>query len=268
VPEAHDQLIEHLIDVFPLREGAAAEGGGRSPVFICGMFRSGSTLAEQILARHSRITAGGELDFVPALVHGRLRPYPQSLSNASSALLDELREAYQRDLAQLFPSAALITDKRPDNFLHIGLTKAMFPNAKIIHTVRSPLDNILSIYFLHFHESVGYGFSLSDIVHWYRSYLRLMDHWKVHFPGDIHDLAYDDLVREPRRGIAAALNFLGLPWEEDVLCKTGAAAPVRTASVWQVRQPLHRRSSGRWRNYAPHLHEVAAALGIDLEREG
>jgi len=268
VAEAHERLVDALIETFPLGVSAAAGTGAEPPVFICGLFRSGSTLAEQILARHSQVRAGGELEFIPALVHGTLQPYPRALGSASAETLEQLGSAYLEHLTQLFPDAARVTDKRPDNFLHIGLIKAMFPDAKIVHTVRSPLDNILSIYFVYFHDSVGYGFDLRDIVHWHGQYLRLMDHWKAVYPGDIHDLAYDDLVRDPRGSIGGLLEFLELPWEDDVLGESGVAGPVRTASVWQVRQPLHQRSSGRWRNYNRHVSDVTAALGLDTQKKG
>jgi cytochrome c-type biogenesis protein CcmH/NrfG len=261
---AHERFIAALIETFPLGATAQEGAGGEAPIFICGMFRSGSTLAEQMLGRHSQVMAGGELDYLPALVHRPLHPYPQSLFGVSGERLDQLRGAYLGNLHDVFPTGR-VTDKRPDNFLHIGLIKAMFPEAKIVHTVRSPLDNILSIYSLHFDDSVGYGFDLGDIVHWYRQYLRLMAHWTAVFPGDIHHLPYDEMVREPRRTMAGVLDFCGLGWEEGVLAADAAPETVRTASVWQVRQPLHGRSSGRWRNYAEQLEEVAALLGISPE---
>lgn len=128
-----------------------------APLFICGMFRSGSTLAEQILARHSRITAGGELEFTPAMIGADRQPYPQTLADASPAKLAKLMQNYLDELRAILPHADLVTDKRVDNFLHIGLIKAIFPDARIVHTTRDPLDNILSIYFLHFAGGVAYG---------------------------------------------------------------------------------------------------------------
>jgi tetratricopeptide (TPR) repeat protein len=258
-PVAHERLVDALIAAFPLA-AAAPPSPQTPPLFLCGMFRSGSTLAEQILARHSAVTAGGELELLPAIIHSNLQPYPRSLASAAPEDLERLRGTYQAGLARLHPGGGLITDKRPDNFLHIGLIKALFPEAKIVHTTRSPLDNILSIYFLYFDDSVSYGFQLDNIVHYYGQYRRLMRHWKAVYPGAIHDLDYDRVVGEPRAAIEALLRFCGLPWEEDCLAREPAQGPVRTASVWQVRQPLHQRSSGRWRHYERHLADVKRAL--------
>ena len=246
---AHEVFVDSLIAAFP-EPAVPTPGDAASPVFICGMFRSGSTLAEQILASHSRVTAGGELGLVPALV-GRLRPYPQSLAGAPE-LVSRARALYLEALAAARPGAAFVTDKRPDNVLHIGLIKAMFPAAKIVHTVRDPLDTILSNWFLHLDPSMPHALDLEDMAHWHGQYRRLMAHWKALYP-DILDLDYDGLVREPRPAIEGLLAWLGLDWEAGVLDFHKADTGVRTASVWQVREPLYARSSGRWRNYEKHL---------------
>lgn len=253
---AHEVFVDSLIAAFP--EPAAPAAGVEGPVFICGMFRSGSTLAEQILAGHSRVTAGGELGLVPALA-GRLRPYPQSLAAGGPELIARARGLYLDALKTARPGAALVTDKRPDNFLHIGLIKAMFPTAKIVHTVRDPLDTILSNWFLHLDASMPHALDLEDMAHWHGQYQRLMAHWKALYP-DILDLDYDVLVREPRPAIEGLLAYLGLDWEEAVLDFHKADTGVRTASVWQVREPLYVRSSGRWRNYEKHLGGVRTVL--------
>jgi len=250
--------VEALVDVLialPPTATAEALDTGETPIFICGMFRSGSTLVEQLLARHSQVTAGGELEFIPAMVHEDLRPYPQALAEAPGGRLGALRDRYLNQLRRIFPVAQRVTDKRPDNFLHIALIKAIFPQARIVHTRRHPLDNVLSVFFLYFGDDVSYSDRLDDIVHFYIQYRRLMDHWQVRFAPDIHAVDYDALVANPRSELEALLAFLGLDWDENCLTPQGRDA-VRTPSNWQVRQPLHRRSSGRWRNYAEGL-EVA-----------
>ena len=245
---AQERLVDALIALPP-----APTGDGWSPLFVCGMFRSGSTLVEQILSRHSRVIKGGELEILPALVETRLQPYPDALAVASPDQLAALRDAYLGEVRTLFPQADMLTDKRPDNFLHIGLIKHLFPSARIVHTTRSLRDTMLSVWFLHFDDSVRYGHALDDIVHWFGQYRRLMAHWRSLYGGDIHDIAYEDVVGDPRETIAALLGFCGLDWEDAVLAEQGADDVVRTASVWQVRQPLHGRSAGRWRNYARHF---------------
>ncbi len=257
----HELDIDQLIAAFPRdRSQVAARSTAASPIFICGMFRSGSTLAEQVLAGHSRVTAGGEIDFVPTLVRTELAPFPTRMGQLSPQQLDEIAARYLALLSRLFPGAAHVTDKRPDNFLYIGLIKSLFPKARIIHTTRDALDNCLSIYFLHLDHSMGYALDLADIAHYYRQYRRLMAHWKSLYGEDILDFDYDAFVREPRPAVAKLLAFCGLDWEEDCLSFQRVENAVKTASVWQVREPLYQRSSGRWRNYARHLDPLRANL--------
>jgi hypothetical protein len=97
------------------------------------------------------------------------------------------------------------------------------------------------------------------MAHWHGQYRRLMAHWKALYP-DILDLDYDGLVRDSRPAIEGLLQYLGLDWEEAVLDFHKADTGVRTASVWQVREPLYVRSSGRWRNYEKHLASLLRAL--------
>jgi tetratricopeptide (TPR) repeat protein len=255
---AHERLVDALIALPP---APPAITDGWSPLFVCGMFRSGSTLVEQILSRHSRITKGGELEILPALVATRLQPYPDALAAAPPAMLAALRDAYRHEARALYPHADILTDKRPDNFLHIALIKHLFPSARIVHTTRGLLDTMLSVWFLHFDDSVSYGHALDDIAHWIGQYRRLMAHWRRLYGADIHDVAYEDVVSTPREAIGALLDFAGLAWEDAVLADRGAGGVVRTASVWQVRQPLHGRSAGRWRHYARHIEPYRALLG-------
>jgi tetratricopeptide (TPR) repeat protein len=254
----HEAFVSALIAAFP-EPAVAAPDDSEAPVFICGMFRSGSTLAEQILASHSAVTAGGELGLVPALVR-RLEPYPRSVAG-NPDVIARARALYLQGLRTARPGAALVTDKRPDNFLHIGLIRAMFPRARIVHTVRDPLDTILSNWFLHLDPSMPHALDLDDMAHWHGQYSRLMAHWTALYP-DILTLDYDALVADPRPRIEALLAYLGLDWQDAVMAFHRADTGVRTASVWQVREPLYQRSSGRWRHYERHLDGVRAALGL------
>jgi hypothetical protein len=226
------------------------------------MFRSGSTLIEQMLSRHPRITKGGELEIVPAFAAAL--GSPEALRHLPAAALATMRAQYRDEAYRQFGDVDRLTDKRPDNFLHIGLIKRLFPNAKIINTTRNPLDMALSIYFLYFDDSISYGHDLRHIAHWVEQYRRLMAHWRSLYPHDILDVSYDRLVADPGPVMAEVLAFCDLPWDDGVLHPEQADGPVRTASVWQVRQRLHQRSSGRWRHYARHLQPLIATLGGDV----
>lgn len=252
--------------VVPAVDAAAASTGTPQPIFICGMFRSGSTLVEQVLARHPQVTAGGELDLLPAIVRDDLAPYPASLARLSPERRWALATKYLDGLAQRFPGAAFVTDKRPDNFLHVGLIETLFPEARIVHTTRNPLDNCLSVWFLHLDPRMGYALDLMDTGHRYAEYRRLMAHWRALYGSDILDVDYDRFVRAPRESIERLLGFCGLAWDDACLSPERSEAAVKTASVWQVRRPIHRGSSGRAGHYRRQLAPLAAwlkARGID-----
>lgn len=225
------------------------------PVFIVGMFRSGSTLAEQLIAAIPGVAAGGELDFLPRLV-GELVPFFETLETLSTEQLDGIAARYRAELLRVSASAAYVTDKRPDNFLYLGLIKRLFPDAKIIHTTRDPLDNCLSIFFLHLEQQMSYALNLMDIGHFYGEYRRLMAHWKTEFPADIFDFNYDALIREPQIQMQRLCAFLGLEWQGQIPLVAARSAAIRTASTWQVREPLYTTSSGRAKHYAGELKEL------------
>ncbi|WP_309662361.1 sulfotransferase [Sphingomonas sp.] len=254
---AQEGLIDRLIETFDRPK--LADGAAPAPIFICGLYRSGSTLVEQILAGHGRVTAGGELDLLPTLVAG-IADYPRSVATADANTIAQWRDFYLGGLPAQPGPEQIVTDKRPDNFLHIGLIKTIFPNARIVHTCRNPADNLLSMYFLHLDPGMSYALDLEDAAHWYSQYRRLMAHWKSLYGDDILDVDYDALVDNPDVVVRELLEFCGLDWDAGCLEFNRPGRAVRTASVWQVREPLYKRSSGRWRNYASHLGPLQAAL--------
>lgn len=254
-----ERFVDELIATFGAR-APAAHTSEPPPVFICGMFRSGSTLVEQVLAAHPRVTAGGELSLLARLVRSNLVPFPQSITYTSPDTLDRMAVWYRSNLAKLFPGSGLVTDKRPDNFLYIGLIKSLFPNAKIIHTTRDPLDNSLSVFFTHLDHSVSYAVDLMDTGHYYKEYRRLMSHWKAVHGADILDFDYDGFVAEPRATAERLLHFLDLEWSDACLEFHQTKGAVKTASVWQVRKPLYEHSSGRSRHYAKYVKELQEFL--------
>lgn len=258
---AMEAQVDALIAAFPEPwTGRPVTGTRPPPVFICGMFRSGSTLVEQVLASHARVTAGGELDLIPAMTRGPLAPWPGSLKTTAPAILDALAAGYLAALSATFPAADVLTDKRPDNLMHVGLIKRLFPDAKVVNTVRDPLDNALSVYFLHLDPGMAYALDLLDIGHYQGQQQRLMDHWKSLYPNDIRDFDYDAFVAEPTPGLERLLAFLGLDWDPGCLAFHQLDNAVKTASVWQVREPLYRRSSGRARHYQRQLAPLKAWL--------
>lgn len=268
---AHERLVDALIEAFPrprtvgtpllsVPGQASAEVDEPQLIFICGMFRSGSTLAERLLAGHPQVVAGGELDLLPHLVQSRLTPFPQRIAAMSDAELAGVAGSYLQEVRQVFPGASYLTDKRPDNFLLIGLIKTLFPRAKVVHTTRDPLDTCLSIFLLHLNPRMPWALDLLDTGHYFRQYQRLMRHWRSLYGDDILDFSYDRLVGEPRPALERLLAFCGLEWSDRCLDFAHRGGAVKTASVWQVREALYRHASGRARHYGRELAPLAAYL--------
>lgn len=273
-PQRTVALVDALVQTF----GAATQAAEAQsppmqaqPLFICGMFRSGSTLIEQVLGAHPAVTAGGELDYLLRLASGPLAPFPASMAQPDPDRDRELAKGYHEHLLKLYPegaAGAFITDKRPDNFLLIGLILRLFPRAKIVHSVRNPLDVGLSIYMQNLnHHVAAYANDLGDIGHYIGQYRRLMQHWKSLYPGHIHDFDYDRFVRNPDPELERLFGFLGLDWSEQCRDFHQLGNTVKTASYWQVRQPLYGSASGRWQRYQQHLRplrEALSAAGVDI----
>lgn len=261
---AQDRLVDQLIRHVPAPAELPTADDRPTPIFILGMFRSGSTLIEQILSRHSAIAAGGELEFIPSLVRSLGSRYPEAINEISAEEIAGARNLYLSPLREL-DRGTFMTDKRCDNFMNIGLIKRLFPGARFIHTKRNALDNFISIYATDFDEAVPYSHDLNDIAHYYLSYQRLMEHWQALYPDDIHEVDYDRLVASPRSEIEKTIAFLGLAWEPQLEQPSRQPSTVQTASLWQVRQPLHARSSGRWMHYAQQLATARTLLGLTPE---
>lgn len=252
--KVQQKYIDDIISVFSTKNLPQLEKiSDAAPIFICGMFRSGSTLVEQILAAHPQVTAAGEREFFIRIVAGTLAPFPSSLLTAQLEKLAPIAEDYLKELTTAFPNSEFITDKRPENFLYIGLLKLLFPNAKFIYNQRHALDNCLSVFFLRLGNKMNYALSLEDTAHYYKQQQKLMTFWQEKFSDNMHMVNYDDLVTSPANEIKALLDFLNLPWHQDCLNFHQVKNTVKTASVWQVRQPLYRSSSGRWKNYVKHI---------------
>jgi hypothetical protein len=234
------------------------------------MPRSGTTLVEQILASHSRVFGAGELGCVPAIttlmprVIGTDRRYPECLPDFKPWMAGHAAAYYLKKLQVLDGTAERVVDKLPHNFLHLGLIRAIFPNAAIIHVRRDLRDVAVSNYFTNFrqrHGGMGYAFSLEDIGHMANDYLKIMRHWDTLLPDPPLLVRYEELVDDPEGLTRRMLDFVGLDWEPDVLRFHQTRRTVRTASAWQVRQPLYSSSLARWRRYAEHLEPLLNVLG-------
>jgi len=238
------------------------QGESDPSVFICGMFRSGSTLLEQVLAAHPCFTAGGESEFFPRLVAREFRNYPEGLDILSTTSAETWRVRHRERTARLFGQASRVTDKRPDNFLHVGLIKAVLPSAKILVTERDWRDIATSVFSTRLAAGQNYSTSLADIRHYIGLQEKLVDHWQSILGADLVRVRYEDLVTEPRATISTVLNELGETWDERCLSFNKLRNAVQTASVWQVREPMHTKSVGRWRHYRAYFEETFGAGNV------
>lgn len=230
-----------------------------NPVFICGMFRTGSTLLEQILAAHQQFTAGGESEFFPRLVLREFHEYPGGLDEIEPDEIKAWRDEATSLNHQMTGGTTRLTDKRPDNFLYLGLIKAILPSARFVVTERDWRDTALSIFSTRLGAGQNYATSLSDIHHYMGLQARLVDHWESITGNDLVRVQYEELVTRPRETIEPLLRNLGEDWDDRCLSFDKLDNAVKTASVWQVREPLHSRSIGRWKNYQRYFEQAYGA---------
>jgi tetratricopeptide (TPR) repeat protein len=244
VTRSYDQTWLNQARIAPLESAR--------PVFIVGMLRSGTTLAEQILASHPAVFGAGELTFW----NTAWATYQSSVLDGkrSAGILRKLANDYLQLLVGLSGDALRVIDKMPTNFAFLGLIHAALPNARIIHMRRNPIDVCLSIYFQHFEAAVSYANDLEDLAHYYTEYLRVMKHWRSTLPkGAILDVPYEGLVNDPEAWSRKMLEYIGLPWDPRCLDFHETDRIVITASKWQVRQKITNSSVLRWRNYERFL---------------
>lgn len=272
--DAFDDAIERRIDSFTGAALAAHRGRGlssRQPVFIVGMPRSGSTLTEQILSSHADVGAVGEFkalhDLDRALVEGgedAKYVYPDDIAEMPTEALLPVGQSYLDAIhKQAGGGHARITDKFLFNFFNLGLIAILFPNATIIHCRRDARDIALSCYFQNFSSTGGLAFTydLGDIGYYIRRQRELMDHWREVLPIPIHEVRYEELVADQERASRALIAHAGLDWDEACLRPHENTRSVRTASFWQVRQPVYSSSAGVWRDYERHLGPLLDELG-------
>lgn len=243
------------------------------PVIIVGMPRSGTTLTEQIISSHPQVFGAGEVDFwvhASEAVQYALKtrePYPACMPLMTDGHAREIAERYialLRKIAGSDMTPARITDKMPHNFVQLGLIALLFPNAPIIHCKRDAMDNCLSIFFQSFAGEHPYAYDLTHLGHQHREYERLMSHWHQVLPGRILDVNYEDTIADPEYWSRKLIKHVGLEWDDACLAPHKLERTVKTASQWQVRQPIYKTSVQRWKNYEKHL----GALKVALEYQG
>ncbi|HEX4144616.1 MAG TPA: tetratricopeptide repeat protein [Pirellulales bacterium] len=259
------QIVE-LFDAELFDRLAAVGDPSTAPVFIVGMPRSGSTLVEQILAGHPQIHAAGELNDLELLVRkvkdaeGRAIAFPQCVSALDADGFRRLGEAYLAGLPTLGEGEIRITDKALGNFFRIGMIRLILPNARIVHTMRDPVDTCVSC-FSRFFNTVPFSYDLAELGGYYRWYRELMDHWRSVLPADaMLDVSYEEVVDDLEQQARRLIDYCGLPWDDRCLSFHENSRAVFTSSSVQVRRPLYRSSLARWRRYESYLQPLLAEL--------
>jgi hypothetical protein len=208
------------------------------PVFIVGMPRSGSTLAEQILSSHPDIYGPGEVKYFSYAL-GRLRDrfpflpkYPELMSKITAPQMEIVAKNYIESLTATSGDAKRVTDKLLTNFFFAGLINLLFPNAKIIHTRRDPVDTCLSGFTKLFKDDMPHSYDLGELGRYYAKYMELMEHWEKVLPdGFMTTVVYEDVVADTEKEAKRLIEFLELPWDPKCVDFHKSDRPVKTASV-------------------------------------
>jgi tetratricopeptide (TPR) repeat protein len=225
-----------------------------TPIFIVGMIRSGTTLTEQILASHPDVVGADEVMWFQELAG--------TLKSASAEELTRVGRDYIGRLRKRFGQGPrFIIDKMLGNILHVGLIHLILPQAKIIRVFRNPCDSLLSAYSSYFVQYHEYIYDMTELADYYALHRDLVAHWDMVLPGKIYHQRYEDLVADPEGEVRKLLAHCGLPFSERCLAFHENARRVRTASAQQVREKMHNRSIGRWRNYEKYLQEWKSRFG-------
>lgn len=268
----HLRFVEAVIRTFNkefVRRAPRAKDRSAHLIFIIGMPRSGTTLIEQILDSHPRVYGCGELPDIVNMAHsmpellGTKERYPHCVVSLDQESCNMLAQRYNLHVNELSGGADFAADKMPQNFNHLGLIALLFPDAKIIHCVRDPLDTCLSCYFQNFgspNTGMGYTTDLATLGAYYRQYQRLMQHWKATLEIPVLEVSYEALVADQEKVTRQLLEFCGLPWDEQCLKFYDSRRMVGTPSYDQVREPIYRKSVQRWKHYERFLEPLKKAL--------
>jgi tetratricopeptide (TPR) repeat protein len=232
------------------------------PVFVVGMPRSGTTLAEQILAAHPAVFGAGELPFWTSLLPQYLASPPSP--DIAERIIIKLSNDYLKYLDGRSLDALRVVDKMPGNFKCLGLIYAALPHARVVHMSRNPLDTCLSIYFQDFAVTHTYANDLEDLAHFYTEYIRVMEHWRSTLPeGWILDVPYQKLTEDPEGWSRKMIDFIGLPWDPKCLNFEQSDRPIVTFSKWQARQKITKSSVARWRRYEKFIGPLKHLAELD-----
>jgi tetratricopeptide (TPR) repeat protein len=239
---------------------------GPTPIFVIGLPRSGTTVLERILGNHSMVESAGELSDFPRQMQWQANHYSfpalDSTTVARSGELDyaNIGQRYLEQTQWRAKGKPFYVDKLPPNFMLAGFIRKALPHAPILHMIRDPMDACFSNFKAMFGDAYTYSYSQATLAAHYRRYRRLMAHWHDILPGEILDVSYNELVRDPETKAREILAYCKLPYEEGCVDLSRNQTPIATMSSAQTREKITDRSIGEWKRYAAQLAPLGNAL--------
>jgi tetratricopeptide (TPR) repeat protein len=227
-------------------------------LFIVGLPRSGTTLVERIVGGLEHVRSNGETDNFSRALTAAARGSGDMFERAAAADPARVAAAYAR-LARTGVGGWVI-DKLPTNYLYLGAIRRALPDAKLLWVTRAPLDSCFAMYRTLFGQAYPFTYDFDELARYYAAYERLMAHWRATLGDTLHEISYEDLVREPRQVGERIARHCGLTWTDRALDIQNNQSVSLTASASQVRRPIYGSSSGRWRHYGRHLAPLIDAL--------
>ena len=228
-------------------------------IFILGMPRSGTSLVEQIITSHSQVFGCGELPILSNIIKNNFIKNEKSLIDEFHKIIQDpsfilnLNKEYFKFIDNFNHKKKIITDKAPLNFRWIGFIKILFPNAKIVHCIRDPKNNCLSMYKNLFEGGLNFTYDQEDLVKYYKNYLNLMSFWKSKYSDNILDINYENLISDNEHEIRKIINFCNLDWEENCLKFYKNKTPIKTMSTAQARRPIYKSSLNAFYKFKDYL---------------
>ena len=235
------------------------------PIFVIGMFRSGTTLCEQIFSSHPDVVGAGELRDITYLSSAMnksklIDKSPAALANITEDQLANAAKSYLKTLDTYSTESKNVVDKMPANFFHVGLISRMFPNAHIVHMIRDPRDVCVSMYFQRFGSQMTFSTDLEELADYHLAYQRIMKYWREVLDIKILDVVYEELMENQESITRKMLDFCDLQWNEQCMNFHQNKRDVNTPSYDQVRKPLYKKSVARWKNYEQHIRPLIERL--------
>ena len=258
-------LLNKIIELFKGFKNSFSLDSKRNFIFIVGMPRSGTTITEQIISSHQDVYGAGELPFLEKLIKKYILKddifISENISNINVNYLESIQNEYVKKVEELEYNEKFLIDKAPLNFRWIGFIKILFPNSKIIHCKRDPMDTCFSNYKNSFSQnSLGFSYNLDDLGKYYNSYKNLMAFWNNIFSDQIYNLNYENLVINQKYETENLLKFCNLRWDDKCLIPHKNKKRVATASLEQIRKPIYQTSLKKWENYSEYLSSLKKVI--------